>query len=174
MAKEQLYTQEGYQKLIEAKRRPKEKAFPFVVGNKEDIKKVATLTKKQQKIVDLFFPGPLTIIVKKNENVADYLTNGKDTIAIRMPDNEFVLDLIKELGKPILLTSANLSGEEAALNSEEAFNIFDGVVPFIVEGEAGSSMASTIIDLTQDEIKIVREGKIGLKELEEAVEWRLY
>lgn len=163
------FNQEAYQKLIEIKNRPANKAFPFVVHNIEEIEKYAYLTDISKKVINAFLPGPLTIILTKKETVPSYITNNQDSIAIRIPNDETVLKILKEFNSPILLTSANKSGEEAALNNKECVNIFNGELEYIVEGECLIKEASTIIDLRDEEIKLVREGKLKIEEIRKVI-----
>ena len=164
------FNKESYHSLIEVKNRPANKAFPFIVKDKGEISKYAYVNDKYKRIIDKFMPGPLTIILKKNENLPSYITNNKESIAIRIPNDETVLKILNEFNRPILLTSANKSGEDAALNSDECYKIFNNQIPVIIKGECLIKEASTIVDLTGDEIKIIREGKISLEDIRKEIE----
>jgi len=161
---------DSYKQLVDVKNRPLEKAFPLVVGDKKQIFDYAIINNRQKRIIDKLMPGPLTIILKKKDNIPNYITSNKDSIAIRMSDDEFVLKVLKDLGKPILLTSANLSGKPSSLNDEEAQKIFYGKVRAIVKGECPIQIPSTIVDLTTDKPKILREGIISIDQINEI--WR--
>ena len=150
---------EDLARLKNAKHRPEEKPIPMMVSNLEQIEQVAELNDSTRKIIQKFMPGALTIVVKLKENVSRDFTNGKDTIAIRMPDDEFVLDVIEQLQCPLLVSSANLSGEPTALTMEDALNQLPHI-DGIVKGECKQLMASTIVDCTQSELKILRPGPI--------------
>ena len=97
-------------KMKIAKGRDEGKPFPMMVSSLSDIYTVANVDNKYEKMMKTLMPGALTIVVNKKDTVADFVTNGKETIAIRMPDDVFVLSLIQKVGKPLLVTSANLSG----------------------------------------------------------------
>ena len=114
-------------------------------------------------------PGPLTIILKKKDSVDNRVTNGKDTIAIRIPDDPTLLKIVRTLKEPILLTSANKSGEEAAINSEELINIFKDEVPLVIKGKCEYNLASTIIEINNKDVKIIREGIIKKEEIERLI-----
>ena len=159
----------AYNKLIEVKNRPSNKAFPFIVGSKKDIEKYAYVDEVTKKIIDAYMPGPLTIILKKKEVVDSRVTNSKDTIAIRIPNDKTLLKIVKELKEPILLTSANKSGEDACLNSEEVYNIFKEDVPVIIKGKCEYNLASTIIEISDKDVKIIREGIIKKEEIERLI-----
>ena len=95
----------------------------------------------------------------------DYVTNGFPTVGIRMPDDPFVLRLIKECGKPLLVTSANRSGEETGVRDEQVLEQLDGRIDAIVLGEAKGKLASTIVDMSEEEPRIVREGPISADDI---------
>ncbi len=156
---------DAYNKLIEVKNRPENKAFPLVVGSKSMMHSYGVINARQQKIVDAFMPGPLTIIVKKQSNVLDYVTANSDKIAIRYPDDEFIKQVVETLNEPILLTSANLSGEPSLLNSDEVEKVFYGKIRAIVKGEATSKIASTIVDISGDKPILIRSGTISIEEI---------
>ena len=148
-------------KMKVAKGRDEGKPFPMMVSSLSDIYTVANIDIKYEKIMKTLMPGALTIVVNKKDTVADYVTNGKNTIAIRMPDDSFVLSLIQKVGKPLLVTSANLSGGENTSNTQEVLDQLDGRIACVVDGASGGSVASTIIDITTDTLKILREGVIS-------------
>lgn len=156
-----ISTKKAYDKLVAIKNRPKEKAFPVMCANIEQIKNIAIVDETAEKIIKAFMPGPLTVVLKKNKEIPDYVTNGKDTIAVRMAPSEALKELINKVESPIFMTSANKSGEPTCNNIDEiekACPSLDG----ILEGEVLFSMGSTIIDCTSNEVKILRNGPIML------------
>ena len=111
-------------------------------------------------------PGPITLVLKKNKNLPEYVTNGKDTIAVRMATSETIKKLILELESPIFMTSANQSGEPTCTSLDEIEKMcpnLDGMM----EGNVIFSKGSTIIDCSDDEIKILREGPITIEQINE-------
>ncbi len=155
-------SEKAYQELIKVKNRPEDKAFPLVVGTAAMIHSYAKIDARQQRIIDAFMPGPLTIVANKQENVADYVTAGQKSIAIRMSNEPFVINLLAELKEPILLTSANLSNEPSCLDSQEVEKVFFGKIRGIVEGESTTKVASTVVDIRGEEPLILRQGVISL------------
>ena len=97
------------ERLKRAKHRPETKPIPMMVSNVEQMKQVALVDERIEKIAAKFLPGALTLVVNVKENVDPAYTNGLSTIAIRIPDEKFILDVIDELNCPILVTSANQS-----------------------------------------------------------------
>ena len=160
---------EAYDKLVEVKNRPSNKAFPFVVSSVEEIKKYAEVDEVVEKVIKAFMPGPLTIILKKKDCVSDKVTNGKDTIAIRIPLDSTLLKIVKGLKEPILLTSANKSGEDSALSSEEVVDIFNEEIPLVVKGKCKYNLASTIVEIKDKSVNIIREGIIKKEEIERII-----
>lgn len=152
-------------RLKEAKQRDANKPFPLMVSNISQIDQVAYLDPDYSEVIKHLMPGALTIIVKKKAVIPDYATNGKDTIAIRMPDDKFVLALLEELG-PLLVTSANMSGEKAANDEKEVLEQLDGRIAAVVKGHSLSAIPSTIIDLTDKQIKILRQGEITYEQIQ--------
>ena len=155
-------------KLKEIKDRPTSKLFPIMCADVEQIKSIAIVDNKSEKIIKEFMPGPITIVLRKNEKLPKYINNGKETIAIRMATSNELKELIKSLGCPVFMTSANKSGEEVCKTLEEIEKNcpdLDGML----EGEVSFGQASTIVDCTSDEIKILREGPISKDEIMRAL-----
>ena len=157
---------EAYIKLNTIKRRPEDKPYTMMVKSKEEIKKYALIDDRIQKIISAFMPGPITLLLPSKNDLPNWVTHSGSTVGIRMPSNEIGLALLKIVEKPLLVPSANRSGEKPALNSKEVADIFDKEVDFIISGEANLDKPSTIIDLTGKEIKVVREGPITLEQIQ--------
>ena len=159
----------AYHKLIKIKNRPTNKAFPVMCVNEEQIKTIAIVNKTAEKIIKAFMPGPITLVLKKNNSLAEYITNGKDTIAIRIATSNSLKELIKKVESPIFMTSANQSGKSECTNLDEierACPLLDG----IMEGEVSFSTSSTIVDCTSEEVKILRPGPISLEEIKKVID----
>ncbi|WP_346698048.1 L-threonylcarbamoyladenylate synthase [Thomasclavelia spiroformis] len=160
--------EEALERLMEAKNRDYSKAITLMVADKKDISQYAYISPQAQKMIDQFMPGMITLIFKKKESVRDSMTNGKSTIGIRIPDSELVLSLLKKVG-PMLVTSANLSQHSNTTSTQEVLNQLDGRIDLVVDGKTSDNIASTVVDVSQDEIKILRAGKITKEQIEEAI-----
>lgn len=160
--------EEALERLMEAKNRDYSKAITLMVADKKDISQYAYISPQAQKMIDQFMPGMITLIFNKKESVRDIMTNGKSTIGIRIPDSEFVLSLLKKVG-PMLVTSANLSQHSNTTSTQEVLNQLDGRIDLVVDGKTSDNIASTVVDVSQDEIKILRAGKITKEQIEEAI-----
>ena len=152
-----------------SKGRPESKPFPMMVCDEVQMASVAWIDEDILHLVRRLTPGALTLVLKKKDNVPDYVTNGKDTIAIRIPDHRFVLDLLEKVGVPMLVTSANLSDYPSCRTYHEVMEQLDGRIDAIVDGQCGSGVASTIVDVTCRPFKILREGAISLEEIMEGI-----
>ncbi|MBE6125332.1 MAG: threonylcarbamoyl-AMP synthase [Erysipelotrichaceae bacterium] len=153
-------------RMKKAKGRDASKPFPLMVADLKQLEEVAYVTDRERRIAQKYTPGALTLVLKRKDTVARESVNGFDTIAIRIPDDRFVLKLLKKAG-PMFVTSANISGEPAACNEKEVLQQLDGRIEAVVRGKAGTGVASTIIDCTGEELKCLREGTISYKEIEE-------
>jgi len=165
-----LMEKNAIDKVYDAKGRSFDKPLPMMCNSLAMIRENAYVSEKAERIIDRFVPGPLTLIFRKKENVEDYVTMGKETIGIRVPDDEFILDLITRLGEPILVTSANLSGEPSLLKWEDVLSSLDGRINGIVCEDARGESASTILNVSNEEIQVLREGPISFKEIQETLE----
>ena len=160
---------EAILKMKEAKQRPETKPFPMMVSSKAQIERVAVTDARSQKLIDQWMPGALTLVFKKRPEIDELVTNGFPTIGIRMPDDDFVLEIINRVGVPLLVPSANLSGQPSCTTSEEVLKQLDGRIDAVVLGESGASTASTVCDSTGDDLKILRQGPIKLEDLEDSI-----
>ena len=106
------FNKNSVRKIYEIKKRPKEKAISLLVSDFKMIDEISENISREEKIImKNFFPGPLTIILKKSDKVPDIVTAGKDTVGVRMPENEIALNLISKVGVPLATPSANISGK---------------------------------------------------------------
>lgn len=158
----------AHDKLMKVKNRPQNKSLPVMCANKEQIESVAKLNEKSEKLIKYFMPGPITLVLKKNNNLPSYVTNGKETIAIRMATSPILEKLIIEVGSPLFMTSANQSGKKECTNLDEIEKncpLLDGMM----EGNVIFSKGSTIVDCTSDEIQILREGPISMEQIKNII-----
>ena len=155
-------------KMKKAKGRDASKPFPLMVADLKQLEEVAYIGDRERRIAQKYTPGALTLVLKRKDTVSREYVNGFDTIAIRIPDDRFVLKLLKKAG-PMFVTSANISGMPAACNEKEVLQQLDGRIEAVVRGKAGTGVASTIIDCTGEELKCLREGTISYKEIEDYV-----
>lgn len=153
---------DSYQRLIDVKRRPPEKPFTLMCGDVNDIFKYAYINEKAKKLIDAFMPGQFTIILKAKENLPSYVISKEGNVGIRVSSDELVSNLIKKVGKPLLVPSANKSGETPAHNVNDVLNAFnENELDGVIEGESISNTPSTIVMMNDDDIIIIRKGLIS-------------
>ena len=158
-------------KIYEAKGRPSDNPLIAHIASldtlDEIVKDVSYVAKK---LIDKFWPGPMTLIFNKKPHVPDSTTGGLDTLAVRFPSNKIAMELIKKSGVPIAAPSANTSGKPSPTKGEHVIEDLDGKVDMILDGgEVGLGLESTIIDVT-DKPTILRPGFITQEMLEEVIE----
>ena len=163
-----INSSKAYLKLVSVKNRPSTKSFPVMCSDIEQIKSIATLDDKALKLIKAFMPGPITLVLNKRPDVLSYINNAgtreTDELAIRMAPTPFLKELIKEVGSPLFLTSANNSGKDVCKSLDE-IEIECPTLDGMVEGNVSFGEASTIVDLTGDDIKIQRQGPISEDEI---------
>jgi L-threonylcarbamoyladenylate synthase len=160
---------QAIRRLYEIKGRDARKAIPVLVGNLAQLDLVtANFNEKARILADRFWPGALTIIVEKKPSLPTELTSFP-TVGVRMPNHVWLLELNRQCG-PLAATSANLSGKPDPANAIEVAAQLGGRIPMIVDGgECRGGIASTVVDCTQPEIKILREGGISSRLIFEAL-----
>ena len=155
-------------KIFRIKGRAESTAIPVLIADFSDIEKY-TMDQPTglELILQKYWPGELTIILKKAATLAPNLSPGMDTIGIRMPNSEFIRSIIRELGKPITGTSANLSGEAPAMSSEQVELSLGDKLDFIYENATTTGgLPSTVLDLSTMPARILRHGAIDKSELQ--------
>lgn len=154
------------------KGRPSDNPLIVHVADKDIAKFVANVPGKAQALMDAFWPGPLTLIFPMKEGVfAPTVTAGHATVALRMPDQEQTLELIRQTGFPLVGPSANTSGKPSPTTAQHVLHDFDGRIAGILDGgETDIGLESTVLDLTNEAgLVILRPGAITKEELEQVV-----
>lgn len=162
---------EASKRIYAAKGRPSDNPLIVHISRFEELLSIAKEVPPQaEKLADAFWPGPLTMIVWKNEKVPYETTGGMDTVAIRMPNHPVALALIDESGCMIAAPSANTSGKPSPTEAGHVALDLDGKIPMILDGgSVGIGIESTIIDLTEKVPMILRPGYITKEMLEEVL-----
>ncbi|MGF0070002.1 L-threonylcarbamoyladenylate synthase [Streptococcus sp. FT1-106] len=147
------------------KRRPRDKAMNLNVG---DFETILTYSKDQppylKKLYDQYLPGPLTIILKANDSVPAWINSGLSTIGFRLPNHPKTLELIKKTG-PLIGPSANISGQESGKVFLQIQQQFSEMVSGFEDDNALTGLDSTILDLSGEKARILRQGAITKEEL---------
>ncbi len=156
------FDKSAVKKIFKIKNRDKNKAILVLISNLKDVYKLSCdFNNKAQKLAKAFWPGPLTLVLQKNLNVLNELTANKPTIAVRFTSSKIALDLMKYSGLIITAPSANISGNNTATTSAQVLKDLNGKIDAIIcEDNKTLGVESTIVDVTGEEIKVLREGAI--------------
>jgi L-threonylcarbamoyladenylate synthase len=162
---------EAVRKIFEAKKRPSGNPLSLLVHSKEDLKKIAkNVPENALKLMDVFWPGPLTIVLEKNDSVPDITSGNLQSIGVRMPDHKIPLELIKMAGTPLASPSANLSGKPSPTLAAHVISDLTGRIDAIIDGgEAAIGLESTVIDMTVEPPVVLRPGAVGIEALEKVI-----
>ena len=157
--------EEAVDHVYQLKGRPRDKALNLNVASLDDI---LNFSKNQppylQKLVESFLPGPLTIILEANDKVPDWVNSGLRTVGFRMPSHPVTLELIREFG-PLIGPSANLSGQASGVSFKEIVKDLGQEVLGIEDDAFLTGQDSTILDLSGDKVKILRQGAITRQDI---------
>ena len=152
-------SQAAVDKIFNLKEREENKPLSILVHSFHDLIKLKIISTVPE-IVELYWPGPLTIIVESELNFADGVgTKNPNSIGVRVPDNELALELLKKTG-PLAVTSANISGQEDITNERDAEAVFGDKIGHYLQGSALHGSGSTIVDFRDEEFKVIREGPL--------------
>ena len=162
---------ESSKKIYAAKGRPSDNPLIVHVATMEDVEAIVDeVPEAAYKLAEAYWPGPLTMIMNKNEKVPHETTGGLDTVAIRMPNNEIALELIRQSGGYIAAPSANTSGRPSPTLARYCVEDLSGKIEMIIDGgQVGIGLESTIVDLTSKEPMILRPGYITQDMLKEVL-----
>ncbi|MBS7644285.1 threonylcarbamoyl-AMP synthase [Candidatus Bathyarchaeota archaeon] len=147
-------------KLIKVKG-DRRKPLPILCQSIPDVKRIAHFTEEAQRLADAFWPGPLTLVLKRKPVVPDIITTGLDTVGVRIPRHEVALKLIGHSGGCLIGTSANISGQKSPITAEEITQIGSQVDIIIDAGATPLKKESTVIDLTAKTPRFLRIGPVS-------------
>lgn len=155
-------------KIYELKGRPDGMALPLLLSDAEDVRMCAEdVPQAAWTLMERFWPGALTLVVNKSASIPGIVTAGLDTVALRVPDHPVPRAIVEALGAPITGTSANLSGRPGLTNAAGVGREFGDTIDFVLDGgDAPGGVASTIVDVSGDELRMLREGAVSMEEIE--------
>lgn len=166
---------DGAVRLVFAvKGRPPDKAVPLLLADAAQAAEVAEVTPEAEALMARFWPGALTIVMRRREAFHSLALAGRETVGLRVPDHALLREIIRSAGQPITGTSANRAGAAPPLSAEEAaLQVGEKVALIIDGGLSPRRRESTVIDITQKNVRILREGAVGRKEIEGVLGKRL-
>ncbi|MFX0009492.1 MAG: L-threonylcarbamoyladenylate synthase [Candidatus Hermodarchaeota archaeon] len=164
-------------RIYEIKYRDRSKGLLLLVADIEEAEKIAVFTRTSYKLAEHFWPGQLTLILKRKEPnlIPPEVTAYKSTIGIRVPENEIVQTLLRKLRSKgyfggLIATSANYSGEPPSISGDEVAKKFLTPIDLIIDGgKAKSQISTTILDCSSEELKILRLGIVGQDQIDDVI-----
>ena len=158
----------NYLKMVEIKKRPPEKPFTLMCSSIEMAARYVEISEVAKKVLNKFTPGPITLILPKKENVPSFIDLNSGYVGIRIPKNSEVLEVISKINMPLMVPSANISGQEPIREQQGIIETFSGKISGVLEGECESNTPSTIVKIDKDTIILIRRGEISLEEIMES------
>lgn len=158
---------EAVDKIFKAKKRPADNPIIVHICDIEMLNKVATdIGEIEKKLIEKFWPGPLSIIFKSMDCIPHNVTAGLDTVSVRMPSNKVALELIRACNKPIAAPSANISSRPSGTCVEDIYDELESSVSYFIDGgntEVG--IESTVVQVIDGVVNILRPGKISIEDI---------
>ena len=152
------------EQLFALKNRPSDKAIIlFVASVDQALEQISTLPALAEKVLPAFWPGALSAIFPKRTGIPEWITGGKNTVALRMPNSPQCLDLVRQVGEPLAVTSANRAAEPTPKTAQGISQALGQALPLIIEEDSGhQTFPSSLVDFTTAPPLLLREGTIAL------------
>ncbi len=159
--------EDAVKKVIAAKGRNEKEPLPVQVASLNAVSQVAEFVPANARpLAELYWPGPLTLVLTRNASVPSIVTAGKETIGVRVPDHPVALALVKAVGSPIVATSANLTGEPPPTNALDAVRGVGESAEVVLDGgDSRYGQASTVVDVTVSPARVLRRGSISVEDI---------
>ncbi len=170
-----IYDEEAVRRIFSVKGRPADNPLIVHIAAAAEAEELAMdVPDTFYELAERFFPGPLTMVLKRNAAVLDIVTAGLETVAVRMPAHPAALDLIRAAGVPLAAPSANVSGKASPVTARQVFDDLSGKIRYILDGGACAvGIESTVIDLTSAIPAMLRPGMISREDIEETLDMEI-
>jgi len=162
-----IANKQAIDRLYQIKGMPKDQRLAFICPDLADIAKYAVVENPTYRVLKHFLPGPYTFVLLATREVPKMLLNKQKTVGIRVPDHPIAIAIVRELGRPLISTTACRPGEGPLVDPWEIDQEFNGLDLVIDAGDAGGSVPTTVVDLSSGSAVIVREGAGPIDELTE-------
>jgi len=153
-----IFNKKGIERIYLMKGRERRKPFSFICSSLSEVAHYANVGNNAFRILKRYLPGPYTFVLEATRDVPDLLLTRQKTVGIRIPDNRICLELVKELGNPIVTTSANPSGEDPVGDPYIIEDIFGHQLDFVIDGGLLATDVSSVVALTGDVPEVLRGG----------------
>jgi len=155
-------------RVFDAKGRPHGQPLPVQIATISELETLAqSIPDAARTLIADFFPGPLTLVFRRQPSVSLLITGGGDTVGVRMPDHPVALGVLRAFGRPLVCPSANRTGRRAAMSASDVLEDLDGKIDLVLDGGPTTDRTpSTVLDVTTKPARLIREGKLTRAELE--------
>jgi tRNA threonylcarbamoyl adenosine modification protein (Sua5/YciO/YrdC/YwlC family) len=153
-----IFNRRGIRSIYQIKQRDARKPFSFICADLSDVANYAQVSNFAFKLMKRHLPGPYTFVLDATRIVPDSLTTRQKTVGIRIPDDQIAMAIVRQLGHPLVTTSANLTGESPLHDPAEIEESMGRMLDLVVDGGIRYGDPSTVISLIDDRVEIIREG----------------
>jgi tRNA threonylcarbamoyl adenosine modification protein (Sua5/YciO/YrdC/YwlC family) len=162
-----IFNRKGVKKIFQIKQRDSRKPFSFICSDLAEISNYAQVSNFAFKIMKRHLPGPYTFVLEATKIVPDSVSTKQKTVGVRIPENKICHEIVKELGHPLVTTSANISGDATLQDPQEIEAQMGRMVDLVIDGGISLGEASTVISLVDDEVEVLREGSGDISWIEQ-------
>jgi tRNA threonylcarbamoyl adenosine modification protein (Sua5/YciO/YrdC/YwlC family) len=159
-----LFNKKAIDRLYQIKPMPRTHQLAFICPDLSDIARYAIVDNQQYRLLRRALPGPYCFILEATREVPKIVQSKRKTVGIRVPNHEVILAIVRELGRPVISTTAAPTGSEPMLDPAEVDDMFSGLA-LTLDGGVGGTVPSTIVDLSQGRMEVVREGAGAIEDL---------
>jgi len=164
-----VFNIQAVKRIYAVKQRPETMALPVLLADANKLPDIAVVPDMAWRLIERFWPGGLTLVLKKRDTLPDIITAGGGTVAVRVPKHDVPVSLIRGLGRPITGTSANISNKPSPLTAGEVEEQLDRKVDLIIDGgRCSGGVESTVVDVTGESPLVLRAGIIPEAEIKKA------
>lgn len=153
-----IFNRKGIKKILQIKQRDNRKPFSFICSDLAEVTSYAQVSNFAFKIMKRYFPGPYTFVLEATKIVPDAVSTKQKTVGVRIPDNNICQAIVRELGHPMITTSANFSGEEPLQDPLLIDDVMGRLVDIVIDGGVLGGEASSVVSLLNDQIEVLRQG----------------
>ncbi len=163
-----IFNRKGVKKIFQIKQRDNRKPFSFICSDLAEIANYAQVSNFAFKIMKRHLPGPFSFVLEATKIVPDSVSTKQKTVGVRIPDNAICQAIVKELGHPLITTSANISGEETPQDPNMIVESMGRMVDLVIDGGISLGEVSSVISLIDDQPEIIRQGSGDTSWIEQA------
>jgi len=165
-----ISNEEALGRIFVVKGRPSDNPLIVHIAQLGQVDELATVDATSRRLIDVFWPGALTLVLPKRENVGDRITAGLDTVAIRMPSLAITREIIRAAGEPLAAPSANTSGKPSATTAQHVLSDFGGRIAAVVDaGPCVQGIESTVVRVVGERVIVLRPGSVTRAQLVSAI-----